>query len=202
MKKNEMIIAGVGAAAAVTGVTFLLLPLRQVQRGPSSGGGGGTPPGDGYSEYKKPGWNSSLLKRQAFIAKLKSKLGKPYIWGARGPDSFDCSGLVDWAYSEIGIPEAGPTVTPQTAEAPHSIVFEAPQTLSDVQHLVKKGYCVGLDYDFGDKYSHVIIYIGGSKYIQATGREACPCADSRCKVVIDHKSHFTGTNVRSIYSWA
>ena len=29
--------------------------------------------------------------------------GKPYVWGAAGPDSYDCSGLVVWAYAQEGI---------------------------------------------------------------------------------------------------
>lgn len=29
--------------------------------------------------------------------------GKPYIWGAAGPDSYDCSGLVEWAFAQEGI---------------------------------------------------------------------------------------------------
>lgn len=32
-----------------------------------------------------------------------SKLGRPYVWGAEGPDTFDCSGLVQWAYAQAGI---------------------------------------------------------------------------------------------------
>ncbi|MFI7534568.1 C40 family peptidase [Streptosporangium sp. NPDC049376] len=32
-----------------------------------------------------------------------SKLGRPYVWGAEGPDTFDCSGLVQWAYRQAGI---------------------------------------------------------------------------------------------------
>ncbi|MFF0308658.1 NlpC/P60 family protein [Streptosporangium sp. NPDC004379] len=28
---------------------------------------------------------------------------KPYVWGAEGPNSFDCSGLVLWAYQKVGI---------------------------------------------------------------------------------------------------
>ncbi|TXK38337.1 C40 family peptidase [Nonomuraea sp. C10] len=32
-----------------------------------------------------------------------SKLGRPYVWGAEGPDSFDCSGLVQWAFAQAGI---------------------------------------------------------------------------------------------------
>ncbi len=31
------------------------------------------------------------------------QVGKPYVWGATGPNAFDCSGLIVWAYSQIGI---------------------------------------------------------------------------------------------------
>jgi cell wall-associated NlpC family hydrolase len=33
-----------------------------------------------------------------------SKLGEPYVWGAAGPDTFDCSGLVRWAFGKAGLP--------------------------------------------------------------------------------------------------
>lgn len=32
-----------------------------------------------------------------------SRIGCPYEWGAEGPDSFDCSGLVTWCYRQIGV---------------------------------------------------------------------------------------------------
>lgn len=32
-----------------------------------------------------------------------SKIGCPYVWGAKGPDSFDCSGFVAWCYRQIGV---------------------------------------------------------------------------------------------------
>jgi cell wall-associated NlpC family hydrolase len=32
-----------------------------------------------------------------------SRLGCPYVWGATGPDRFDCSGLVKWAYAQAGV---------------------------------------------------------------------------------------------------
>jgi cell wall-associated NlpC family hydrolase len=32
-----------------------------------------------------------------------TKLGTPYVWGADGPSSFDCSGLTMWAYQQVGI---------------------------------------------------------------------------------------------------
>lgn len=34
---------------------------------------------------------------------LIQQLGKPYVYGKDGPDSFDCSGLVEYSYSRIGI---------------------------------------------------------------------------------------------------
>ncbi|MBT1191540.1 C40 family peptidase [Rhodococcoides kroppenstedtii] len=33
----------------------------------------------------------------------ESKVGAPYVWGAAGPNAFDCSGLVKWAYQQAGI---------------------------------------------------------------------------------------------------
>ncbi|MGB6512683.1 MAG: C40 family peptidase, partial [Mycobacterium sp.] len=32
-----------------------------------------------------------------------SRLGRPYVWGATGPDRFDCSGLTQWSYTRAGI---------------------------------------------------------------------------------------------------
>lgn len=41
------------------------------------------------------------------ITVASQQAGKPYIWGAAGPDAFDCSGLVHYAYSNAGLPGAG-----------------------------------------------------------------------------------------------
>jgi peptidoglycan DL-endopeptidase CwlO len=32
-----------------------------------------------------------------------SRLGRPYVWGATGPNQFDCSGLVQWSYAQAGL---------------------------------------------------------------------------------------------------
>jgi len=32
-----------------------------------------------------------------------TRIGDPYEWGAAGPDAFDCSGLVMWAYAQVGV---------------------------------------------------------------------------------------------------
>lgn len=37
------------------------------------------------------------------VAAALSKLGRPYVWGASGPNQFDCSGLVQWAYAQAGV---------------------------------------------------------------------------------------------------
>jgi peptidoglycan DL-endopeptidase CwlO len=37
------------------------------------------------------------------LQKALTKQGDPYVWGAAGPNQFDCSGLVLWAYAQVGI---------------------------------------------------------------------------------------------------
>ena len=41
--------------------------------------------------------------RNCVVNCARNQLGKPYIWGAVGPDSFDCSGLVCYCYDQCGI---------------------------------------------------------------------------------------------------
>lgn len=37
------------------------------------------------------------------ISAARSRLGDPYVWGATGPTSWDCSGLTQWAYAQAGV---------------------------------------------------------------------------------------------------
>ncbi len=39
----------------------------------------------------------------AAFSAAQSRIGDPYVWGATGPSSFDCSGLTQWAYSQAGV---------------------------------------------------------------------------------------------------
>ena len=45
---------------------------------------------------------ANTVGAQALAAAL-SRRGDPYVWGAAGPDEFDCSGLVVWAFAQEGI---------------------------------------------------------------------------------------------------
>jgi cell wall-associated NlpC family hydrolase len=53
--------------------------------------------------------------QQAVKAAL-TKLGT-YVWGAKGPNNFDCSGLTLWAYCQAGITLGCPTPTPRSRTA-------------------------------------------------------------------------------------
>ncbi|AEH07675.1 MULTISPECIES: NlpC/P60 family protein [Protofrankia] len=37
------------------------------------------------------------------VAQARAQLGKPYVWGAAGPDAFDCSGLTQWVWAKAGV---------------------------------------------------------------------------------------------------
>ena len=45
---------------------------------------------------------ANTVGAQALQAAI-TRLGDPYVWGAAGPSQFDCSGLVMWAYAQVGI---------------------------------------------------------------------------------------------------
>ena len=40
--------------------------------------------------------------RACVVQCARNQIGKPYVWGAEGPDSFDCSGLVMYCYDQCG----------------------------------------------------------------------------------------------------
>lgn len=65
-------------------------------------GGGGSSSGGG-STIVYPGGGGSAGDNSAAYSYACSRIGCPYVWAAEGPDSFDCSGLVTWAYRQLGI---------------------------------------------------------------------------------------------------
>lgn len=69
--------------------------------GGSTGGGSGSSGGGSTIVY--PSGGGSAGDNSAAYSYACSRIGCPYVWGAEGPDSFDCSGLVTWAYRQLGI---------------------------------------------------------------------------------------------------
>ena len=69
--------------------------------GGSSGGGGG----DSGGGSSGSGWSSGtdIPAKGSVVDYAISRLGCPYVWGATGPNEFDCSGLTSWCYNQIGI---------------------------------------------------------------------------------------------------
>lgn len=54
------------------------------------------------------------------IAAARTRLGAPYVWGATGPGSFDCSGLTQWAYRQAGL------LIPRTSRDQYAALTKVP----------------------------------------------------------------------------
>ncbi|MGW5822624.1 C40 family peptidase, partial [Streptomyces noursei] len=59
----------------------------------------------------------------AALSAAQSKIGSPYVWGATGPSSFDCSGLTSWAYAQAG--QSLPRTSQEQANAGSRIYSES-----------------------------------------------------------------------------
>jgi cell wall-associated NlpC family hydrolase len=59
-------------------------------------------PRTGARTTGKHSWNERHKIGLLAVAKAREKTGRPYVWGATGPNAFDCSGLVQWAYRKAG----------------------------------------------------------------------------------------------------
>ncbi|MHC3468307.1 C40 family peptidase [Streptomyces sp. 7R007] len=120
----------------------------------SSGTSTGTSTGTGTSSGTGTGTSSDgsyATKADKALAFARAQIGKPYVWGATGPDSYDCSGLTQAAWKAAGVTlprttydqvNAGTTVSLADAQ-PGDLIF------------------------FYDDVSHVGIYIGNGMMIHA-----------------------------------
>jgi peptidoglycan DL-endopeptidase CwlO len=79
-----------------------------------------------------------------------AQLGKPYVWAAAGPDSFDCSGLVVYSFAQLGV------------SLPHSSYALWNMGVAVSQDQLQPG-----DLVFFDGLGHVGIYIGGGSFVHA-----------------------------------
>ncbi|MGB3302315.1 C40 family peptidase [Gordonia sp. (in: high G+C Gram-positive bacteria)] len=46
--------------------------------------------------------NSQQARAEKALRAAESKIGSPYVYGAAGPNAFDCSGLTSWAFRQAG----------------------------------------------------------------------------------------------------
>jgi cell wall-associated hydrolase len=92
---------------------------------------------------------ASSQAAQTVVNAAKSQIGKPYVWGATGPNAYDCSGLVQYAYSQAG-KNTGRTTYQQAGAGQHVSVSQA--QAGDILM-------------WGDY--HDAIYVGNNQYVHA-----------------------------------
>jgi len=106
------------------------------------------------ARYTAPAASSAAAAAIAFALR---QVGKPYQWGAAGPDAYDCSGLVFAAYAAAGI---------RIARTTFGWRQDGPQVpLSQIQpgDLLFSAGSDGTPANPG----HVVMYLGGGQVIQA-----------------------------------
>ena len=97
---------------------------------------------------------SRQAKIQAVIAIAEQQVGKPYVWGGKGPNSFDCSGLMYYAFlNGAGVNIGGWTVPQESSGTQVSLSALQPGDL--------------LFWGSHGSTYHVALYIGGGTMIQA-----------------------------------
>lgn len=104
---------------------------------------------------KTPEGVSSLLRRAQIVA--EAQLGVPYVYGGTSPRGFDCSGLVQYVYSQLGYDLTRTAVT-QLSDG----MIVNPDNLIAGDLVFFEG-----TYDAGAITSHVGIYIGDGQFIHA-----------------------------------
>ncbi|MGW8061912.1 NlpC/P60 family protein [Streptomyces ziwulingensis] len=92
----------------------------------------------------------------AAVAYAHQKLGSPYVWGATGPDAFDCSGLVQAAYRAAGVS------LPRTSYA----------QIDAGRRVARSELLPGDLVFFYSGISHVGIYVGNGRMIHAPNPSA------------------------------
>ncbi|MCF1693437.1 C40 family peptidase [Corynebacterium argentoratense] len=105
--------------------------------------------------------SSDLGSGQSIVNAAASKIGAPYVWGATGPNAFDCSGLTSWAYAQVG------------KHIPRTSYAQAAQGTPVSRDALRPGDIVA----FYSGASHVGIYTGHGTVIHAIN-EGTPLSES------------------------
>lgn len=90
----------------------------------------------------------------AIVAEAYKHIGKPYVWGAKGPNTFDCSGFTRYVYLQVTGRDIGGWTVPQ--EGAGTVIPVSQAQPGDL-------------YFWGSRGSsyHVAIALGGGSYIHA-----------------------------------
>jgi cell wall-associated NlpC family hydrolase len=131
------------AVAAIAGAGIALSPLPASA---ASAGGGGSSAAVTAAPAAAP-----TAAAQVAVDTALAQRGDPYVWGATGPNSFDCSGLTGYAYKAAGI------TIPRTSKAQST--FGAAVSKANL----KPGDLVF----FYSPVSHVGMYIGNGQMVHA-----------------------------------
>lgn len=107
---------------------------------------------------------------QAAVDAALSQVGKPYQWGASGPDSYDCSGLTSWAWAHSGV------------SLPHNSGMQYDAT----PRVTRGDWQPGDLLFFGDPIHHVAMYIGNGQMVEA------PYTGSQVRVGSASRSDYVG----------
>jgi peptidoglycan DL-endopeptidase CwlO len=123
-------------------VTKRLAELNRQQRAAYLGGG------DIHFPVNLIGTDIEVRAARAAL----SKQGSSYVWGGDGPMTFDCSGLVKWAYAQVGFPGL-----------PHSAAEQARMGRTVSRSELQPGDLIALY----SPISHIGIYVGNGLYVNA-----------------------------------
>ena len=78
-------------------------PKNNGNTGRTNGNTGGGNSGSSGSVSSGLGGATVSGSASALISIASSKIGSPYVWGSKGPNSFDCSGFVYWCLNQAGV---------------------------------------------------------------------------------------------------
>lgn len=130
---------------------------------PSTSGGGTAPAPPSSAPAPSAG-------AQAAVDAALSQVGKPYQWGAAGPNSYDCSGLTMWAWAHAGV------------ALPHNSGMQYAATPRVAQSDWQPGDLLF----YGSPIHHVSMYIGNGQMVEA------PYTGSQVRVVPTRTSDYVG----------
>lgn len=118
-------------------------------------------------EEEKPAEEPVNNHIEQMVNVARAQLGKPYVWGANGPNTFDCSGFVSYAFRQSGFPGYPTTGRPTTNSiwtGHHSGFFNR---ISRSE--LKRGDIILYDtgYTYPGDANHIGIYLGNDQVIHA-----------------------------------